>query len=143
MKIALMTWFHYRNYGTALQVVALYNYLVQLGHNVDIIKYIPTNIRKKTIQDFSLSKVIERHKNKDINYQSYHGKDFCDNKKDELFQKFLDERVNFTDKCGTVTELENLDSEYDASFVEVTKFGHQIVLIRIIFWILYLIKRKW
>lgn len=114
MKIALMTWFHYRNYGTALQVVALYNYLVQLGHNVDIIKYIPTNIRKKTIQDFSLSKVIERHKNKDINYQSYHGKDFCDNKKDELFQKFLDERVNFTDKCGTVTELENLDSEYDA-----------------------------
>ena len=34
MKVAIMTWFAYHNYGTALQVTALTDTLKSLGHEV-------------------------------------------------------------------------------------------------------------
>ena len=44
MKIAIMTWFTYHNYGTALQVTALYKTLEKLGCRPDVVNYNP---RKK------------------------------------------------------------------------------------------------
>ena len=41
MKVAIVTWFHYHNYGTALQVTALYKTIQEMGHDVDIVNYIP------------------------------------------------------------------------------------------------------
>ena len=41
MKIAVMTWFHYDNYGTVLQAAALSRVLKGYGHQVDIIDYFP------------------------------------------------------------------------------------------------------
>ena len=78
MKIAIMTWFHYRNYGTALQVSALSNYLTGVGHTVDVINYIPSDIKQKTIEDYRFSEVIRRHRNRNGYYPSYLGKHFCD-----------------------------------------------------------------
>ena len=37
MKIALITWFHYNNYGTVLQAAALSAVLRKMGHEVDVI----------------------------------------------------------------------------------------------------------
>ena len=36
-----MTWWHYRNYGTALQVTALSSVIKKLGYSVDVIDYVP------------------------------------------------------------------------------------------------------
>ena len=36
-----MTWWHYSNYGTALQVTALYHVVTKMGYKVDVIDYIP------------------------------------------------------------------------------------------------------
>lgn len=41
MKIAITTWFHYQNYGTALQVYALSTFLNNQGNDVDVVNYIP------------------------------------------------------------------------------------------------------
>ena len=114
MRIAIMTWFHYRNYGTALQVSALYYYLTKAGHKVDVIEYIPLVAKNKTIQSFRLSEVIGRHKNKSISFPVFWGKHFCDEDKDCLFQRYLDARISLTRKCKTKTDLENLNSDYDA-----------------------------
>ena len=114
MKIAILTWFHYRNYGTALQVSALYNYLTNAGHKVDVIDYIPSDVRKKTIQNFQISEVVERHKKKNISFQNYSGKPFCDESKNRLYQEYLDERISLTEKCATKSDFENLNSDYDA-----------------------------
>lgn len=40
-KVAIMTWWHYSNYGTALQVTALYHVVTKMGYKVDVIDYIP------------------------------------------------------------------------------------------------------
>ena len=42
MKIGLMTWYTYRNFGTALQATALYHELEMQGHEVKLIRYIPS-----------------------------------------------------------------------------------------------------
>lgn len=36
-KVALMTWFHYFNYGTSLQVTASVHTIKKLGYQVDVI----------------------------------------------------------------------------------------------------------
>ena len=41
MKIGIMTWFLYHNYGTALQVTALSETIKSLGHEPTVINYDP------------------------------------------------------------------------------------------------------
>ena len=40
-KVALMTWSHYHNIGTSLQVTASFFTLRKLGYHVDVLNYIP------------------------------------------------------------------------------------------------------
>ena len=39
MKIGIITWFRYENYGTKLQAIALYSYLKEKGHEVKLIDF--------------------------------------------------------------------------------------------------------
>ncbi|MDY5232267.1 MAG: polysaccharide pyruvyl transferase family protein [Faecalicoccus sp.] len=46
MKIGIITWFRYENYGTKLQAIALQNYLRRYGHNVQMIDFpVPSSQR--------------------------------------------------------------------------------------------------
>ena len=45
MKIAILTWTHTSNFGTALQAYALQAYLKKLGHEVVLIDYNGNNNR--------------------------------------------------------------------------------------------------
>ena len=40
MKVGLMTWFHYHNYGTALQIVALSRKINNYGNDTCVINYL-------------------------------------------------------------------------------------------------------
>ena len=40
-KVAIMTWYHYKNFGTALQVTALSRIVEKMGYQPEVIQYIP------------------------------------------------------------------------------------------------------
>ncbi len=107
MRIAILTWFHYHNYGTALQVVALSNILKQQGHIVDIINYRPTGkiIRQFSKEDFlSLyGKVINKF------YRVY-----TNDSRELLFKDFYKKHLSFTEECKTFSDFRNLNNHYEA-----------------------------
>lgn len=55
VKTALVTWFHYKNYGTALQAFALQQFIMRLGYDNEIVNYIPQKGKKESPHGFILS----------------------------------------------------------------------------------------
>lgn len=54
MKIGIITWFRYENYGTKLQAIALQSYLREKGHDVELIDFqIPEPINSAKKQSVS------------------------------------------------------------------------------------------
>ncbi|MCL2280811.1 glycosyltransferase [Candidatus Saccharibacteria bacterium] len=101
-KVALTTWWHYRNYGTALQVVALSNTLKSEGYNVDIINYIPHGKRYPTgakADDATDYGTAER---------------IVDKKRDAKFDDFIKNQLSFTHSCVDDDDFDKLNSKYDA-----------------------------
>lgn len=93
-----MTWWHYSNYGTALQVTALYHVVTKMGYKVDVIDYIPHGRVVKQENLKALIKFIYEKICLAINlpYQN-----------DELkirFEEYRDEYLTFTPKCKTESE---------------------------------------
>lgn len=114
MKLAVMTWYHYRNYGTALQAAALTSVLRELGHEPELIRYTPCGYFR-TIPDYHVSALLKRAYRKIRRRGSgMAGGHFCDEQKDRLFQAFLEERITFTDTCRTKADMERLNDRFDA-----------------------------
>ena len=122
-KAAIMTWYHYQNFGTALQVTALSHVLHELGYSVNVIQYIPPDGRFITksnsnslicLLGFYLKRVPTFTKRI---LKKFSGVPTCDNfvdkKRNELFQKFIDEHLVLTAKCQTYSELFALKSNFD------------------------------
>ncbi len=108
MKIAIMTWFHYANYGTALQVTALSRVLESYGHSVKVIQYYPSEITNflpsmPLFKELS-TKVVKKIKNKYNIVENISGK---------YFIKYREKQLNLTDKCETLSDLEALNGEFD------------------------------
>lgn len=111
MKIAIMTWFSYGNYGTALQAYALYHFLKSDGHDVDVIRYYPRKMPKGALgenicQDFVVRVLRKIHNviNPQIMNRRY----------DELFLGFIESNLTFTKTCETFSDLKSLEDNYDA-----------------------------
>ncbi|MEE0913017.1 MAG: polysaccharide pyruvyl transferase family protein [Ruminococcus sp.] len=111
MKVALMTWYHYSNYGTVLQAVALNEVLKEEGHSIKTIQYRPTGFCYR-LPEYSLSTIVRRltSRKKNTNIGEY----YCPQEKDELFQLFLKEHISFTEKCETWSDFIQLNDQYDA-----------------------------
>lgn len=111
MKVAVITWFSYNNYGTALQVYALTKYLESRGHDVDVIQYYPRNLavdeRKTPIVYELASKSIQKIKN---TFDPVIIDKLCD----KLFEDFIWSSLKFTNVCESQADLENLNGKYDA-----------------------------
>lgn len=114
MKIAITTWYHFRNYGTALQVVALNKVIKSNGYEVDTVQHIPHGYYRG-LNDYTIKSVINRVLNKiRIKIQPHKQVRYYDNdKKKKLFDDFIKQHVSFTNKCTNKTELEQLNSLYD------------------------------
>ena len=106
-KAAIMTWFHYHNYGTALQVTALYNVISSFGYDVDVIRYLP-NVKAMSrpmlhrIAHAAVKRII-RSKNRR----------FKDIGRDQKFCEFIDNQLTFTNGCITQDDFESLNGQYD------------------------------
>lgn len=116
MKLAVMTWYHYRNYGTALQAAALTSILRDLGHEPQMIRYTPCGYYR-TVPDYSIpvfGRRIYRKIRKGPTGTGVGGGHFCDGRKDFLFENFLNQHIRFTDTCPTAADLERLNDRFDA-----------------------------
>lgn len=110
MKIGIMTWYKYENYGTALQVVALTKKVESLGYEPRIINYKPKgniaeikSVNFKTVKDAALNQI-----NKKIKYKPYQNKE-----KAKMFDEFINENLIETDMCNSYSELHELNSQLD------------------------------
>ena len=111
MKIALMTWFHYNNYGTVLQAAALSSVLRKMGHEVDVIDYFPEETCFTLPDNSWKAQVMQRirRRRKMINAPVVTTQISGD-----AFRKFREEKLTMTRFCATRSDLEQLNEEYDA-----------------------------
>lgn len=102
MKIGILTFHWATNYGAVLQCYALQRYLIELGHDVEIINYKPKNF------DFSYKKYF-RHPFS----LKYIRRDYIQNKKEKLLVKFRDNYLNLTKRYFSFRDLDEISSKYD------------------------------
>ena len=113
MKIAVMTWFRYYNYGTALQVSALCEYLRKKGHTVDVIDYMPQRKGESNVHSYRLIDYI-RLKTSEKKRKTVFEKPYEREERTNLFQEFLSSRISLSRKVGNLSELQGLNKDYDA-----------------------------
>ncbi len=114
MKLGLITWYHYRNYGTALQAAAMTAVLRQLGHEPEMIRYKPIGYFR-TLPDYSPAALGKRIFRKLKNRAAASSRDwFCDDAKDQRFAEFLNGCISFTEPCANKADLEALNDRFDA-----------------------------
>lgn len=113
MKLAVMTWYHYRNYGTALQAVAMQAVLRDIGYEPQLIQYRPCGYFR-TLPDYSIPEFGRRICNKLIRTSEPEPRRFKSELRDRAFDTFLERNVKFTELCRTLSDLELLNDKFDA-----------------------------
>lgn len=109
-KVALMTWYKYRNYGTALQSTALYRIIKYLGYDVRIINYFP-NKRYVDKAEMSVNGVINKSVEK--LKQLWLG-EYNTTEREKLFEDYIINNLHETDVVCSMPELQQLNKSYDA-----------------------------
>ena len=111
MKIAVMTWFHYHNYGTALQVTALNSYLKKKGHEPFVINYRPSAtpvvLDSRNSFRYCFDKGISR-------LTGHFNRTLYTPEREKKFDMFLSENLQFTEECAILSDFEKLNNQYDA-----------------------------
>ncbi len=110
-SIAIMTWYRYQNYGTALQASAIYWQIKKLGYNPTLIQYTPkgNTYKEKTTILIFLKKICRRFFRYLLGSEVYQTKE-----RDQLFDQYLKERITETLPCETSESLMNLNRKYSA-----------------------------
>lgn len=106
-KIAIMTWYMHRNYGTALQACATGHIVKKLGYSPSFIQYIPQRGAYRNCCTYFSQRCV--NKAKLILNPRYTSDRF-----ESLFVDFLSKRISQTSKCSSYAELHDLNDQYDA-----------------------------
>ena len=109
MKIALMTWFHYINYGTALQVYASTKYLEEKSNEVYVIQYYPNPA--PMYFSSKVSEYIYRAKRKLHKISASKG--ILDETCSESFHDFISSSIRLTEKVQNESDFAALNSKFD------------------------------
>lgn len=112
MKIGILTFHNAHNWGAALQLYALKNYLISLGHEVKVINYRNENIEKSYPQKLNIT--LNKKDIKGILIYLYQKLELEFGKKAykekwTKFKKFEKELLDNDEKEYTLQELENLN----------------------------------
>lgn len=114
IKIAIMTWFHYENYGTNLQAYALQRFLRNNEYDARLIDYIPlqpskiNKLRRLRREKILIETACLKLKNKFIKIDENIKKN-----KSKKFIAFRKEYINFTEKCKYDCDLFELNNKFD------------------------------
>lgn len=106
-NIALMTWHHVENYGTAYQAYALKTVISNMGYNVDLINYYRDNYQIVDKRDFREYIKIYLKKFKHQKGDSYQFEK-------SLFDDFFNRYFTYTDECNSVQDFLELNNIYQA-----------------------------
>ncbi len=110
MKVGIMTWFQYHNYGSALQTVALSKVVKRSGHEPYVINYINNKRHvKKHCHSMGFDFVLEL-KNRLKNHPYHRYEEILREKK---FEEFYFDELNFTKESNTYLELDRLNENLD------------------------------
>lgn len=107
MKIAILTWTHTSNFGTALQAYALQAYLKKLGHEVVLIDY-NGECRKINYRQL-IQRKIRNCKFRIKRILS----GYSDSERTDNIKKFLHQNIQFTKPITTVHAFIQLNDDYD------------------------------
>lgn len=102
-RIAIMTWYSYRNYGTALQSSALFYIVKNRGYNVDFVSYLPKDGAVSNPKLDLIKRMLKKLKRR---YPSL--------ELGTLFDNYFEERGTFTTVCASYPELYDLNRKYQA-----------------------------
>ncbi len=111
MKVAILTWFHYHNYGTALQVYALCKTLEKLGYKADVVRYIPYNQDTSHLSDGLLAYYAGKISRR---LSAFGSRPVSEEATHSLFSDFLRDNLTFTPRCETFSDFRELNNTYDA-----------------------------
>lgn len=106
-KIALMTWHHVENYGTAYQAYALKSIIQNYGYKVDLIEYrrkYEAPLKQRTLSN--LVRDILHKKNSSGEEEKY-------KEPRRLFDDFFNNHFSYTIKCETNQDFFTLNRDYD------------------------------
>lgn len=119
MKTATVTWYHYDNFGTALQAYALQNVLHKLGYNNQIINYQGQDIYQGEEKGKSVHFVIRNFRRLikriyRLKYAKFE-KEFerLNEERSSIFRKFVSEYLSLSRPCCTYEEFVEIEKEYD------------------------------
>ena len=111
MRNLILTWFHYENFGTALQAYALQKFLNNSNKHTELLNYLPeekNTTERKNIYDFIKSK--KKNFLKRVVKKIY-AKALIE--KTNLFRKFIATQVPLTNKLYSREYLKELNNKYD------------------------------
>ncbi len=106
-----MTWFQYHNYGSALQVSALYRVVSGLGYAVDVIDYRAHGKVATVPSRRPMSALLSKARRKATDRLTK--KSFASPERERLFSSYLDRTLTLTKRCETMADLESLNEAYD------------------------------
>lgn len=107
-KIAIMTWHHYYNYGTSLQVAALSHFIRKHGYETSVIDYLPRK-RGKTIPNETFMRDLINQRLKAFFHRPY-----LTQQRKLAFSAFWDVQLCLTESLNTFSELHQLNRTVDA-----------------------------
>ena len=108
-EVGIMTWFQQRNYGTALQAVALSEIIKKIGYSPTVIQYYYSKV-----EPYDELQKIKRMIHKVVNRLGPTGfPSYVSEERENKFKEFLLNNLRFTNECRTQSELESLNDKFD------------------------------
>ena len=113
MKIGIITWFTYENYGTKLQAVALQQYLRNLNYEVQLINFNPPDVENVIKNKSTLAKKIQNRYNMYV--QKLANKKYSKelDTRSKRFEDIISENCILTDKIRNNSEYINVCNQFD------------------------------
>lgn len=113
MKIGIITWFTYENYGTKLQAIALQQYLRNLNHEVQLVNFNPPDVDNVVKNKSTLIKKIQNKYNMCVG--KLVNKKYCKElyARSKRFEDVISENCILTDKIRNDSEYINICNQFD------------------------------
>lgn len=108
-KVAIMTWYSYRNYGTALQAAAMSYTVKKMAYDVDFIQYTHKPISE--VRNISVSLLFKKvHNTLRRKFLQTYSSEALEKK----FRDFVKSSISETEPCRSYPELYDLNARYAA-----------------------------
>ncbi|MGR6836804.1 polysaccharide pyruvyl transferase family protein [Syntrophomonas erecta] len=115
MKIGIVTWFHYKNYGTVLQAYALQSFLKNNGYSCVLVNYVPIYTKSfyKKVKSGNLkNRIIGKIESNCFKFLGSNIKERLI-ERNKAFENFIAKNIDFTPKVQTSNELFKLNEMFD------------------------------